>query len=175
MLQALHHWALWAPTVSSVTYFPGDLMWKASYIKYFTWSTDFSLVLIFKKFVFPFLSSINPFPVFKCFYSNIIAQCINYLFSERQTPPISVKFPSPTDAQQNSPSSGLADWMTMSILGIFLFCLLGGICLCIFLKKFRVFGGRCPFCRNWPSLSAREPARVYVVAFAQWIDTRLYF
>ena len=26
MLQAPHHWFLWAPTVSSVTYFPGDLM-----------------------------------------------------------------------------------------------------------------------------------------------------
>ena len=85
-----------------------------------------------------------------------------------------MKFPSPSDAQQNSPSSGLADWMTMGILGVFLLFLLGGICLCIFLKKFRVFGSRCPFC-NWPSLSAREPARVYVLVFAQWSDTRFLF
>ena len=41
MLQALHHWVLWAPTVSSVTYSPGELMYEASHIKYFTWSKDF--------------------------------------------------------------------------------------------------------------------------------------
>ena len=125
--------------------------------------------------MFPISLSYQTFPsVLNDIYFNIIAQCSNYSFPGRRTPPMQVSFPSPTDGHQNSPPSGIADWMTMVILVIFLLFFLVGIILCIALKKCRVSGSRCPFC-NWPSLSARKPTRVYVWIFAQWSDTRLLF
>ena len=135
------------------------LLWMSYFIKYWTWLHYF-FVSVFK-FVFPFiLLCWSLLSVWMLFF-NIIAQYNQFIFSERQAPPhISVKFPPPLDVQQNSPSSGLMDWMTISILGFFLLCLLFGICLCIFLKKCGMLGNRCPLCRNWLSLSAVSP-RVY--------------